>query len=62
MSSLSERDRYISNLLLIGIVKKNPIPMVDFALEAKRAEDMPATGLSWLCYFRPLGGLPPRRE
>jgi len=33
----------IGIILLIGIVKKNAILMIDFALEAQRREKLPAT-------------------
>jgi len=47
----------IGLLLLIGIVKKNAILMVDFALEAERAEDMrPREAIFQACLlrFRPI--------
>ena len=60
----------IGILLLIGIVKKNAIMMIDFALEAKRKENMSsAEAIYTACVlrFRPImmttlaalfGGLP----
>ena len=60
----------IGIILLIGIVKKNGIMMIDFALEAERKEGKnPADAIyqAWLLRFRPimmttmaalLGGLP----
>jgi multidrug efflux pump len=59
----------IGIILLIGIVKKNAIMMIDFALEAERAGNSPADSIYEACVrrFRPimmttmaalLGGLP----
>jgi hydrophobe/amphiphile efflux-1 (HAE1) family protein len=59
----------IGIILLIGIVKKNAIMMIDFALEAERAGNSPAESIYEACVrrFRPimmttmaalLGGLP----
>ena len=62
--------RLIGIILLIGIVKKNAIMMIDFALEAERVEHKPpeeAIFQACLLRFRPimmttmaalLGGLP----
>jgi len=47
----------IGMLLLIGIVKKNAILMVDFAIEAERAGNMPARDAIYqacLLRFRPI--------
>ena len=47
----------IGILLLIGIVKKNAILMIDFALEAKRTQHLPAAEaikLACLVRFRPI--------
>jgi multidrug efflux pump subunit AcrB len=37
-----ERHRLIGIILLIGIVKKNAILMIDFALEAERGQEPPS--------------------
>jgi HAE1 family hydrophobic/amphiphilic exporter-1 len=47
----------IGILLLIGIVKKNAILMIDFALDAKRSKNLPAEEaikLACLVRFRPI--------
>ena len=47
----------IGIILLIGIVKKNAIMMIDFAVEAERANDLPpATAIDQACLlrFRPI--------
>ena len=54
--SLSE-SATIGILLLIGIVKKNAILMIDFALDAKRSQNLPADQaikLACLVRFRPI--------
>jgi hydrophobic/amphiphilic exporter-1 (mainly G- bacteria), HAE1 family len=48
---------FIGIILLVGIVKKNGIMMVDFAIEAQRTESLkPATAIYQACLvrFRPI--------
>ncbi|HMF02012.1 MAG TPA: efflux RND transporter permease subunit [Terriglobia bacterium] len=48
---------FVGVIMLIGIVKKNAIMMIDFALEAQRTEDMPAAEAIYqgcLVRFRPI--------
>jgi multidrug efflux pump len=48
---------FLGILLLIGIVKKNAIMMIDFALEAERTQGLdPRAAIAWACSlrFRPI--------
>jgi HAE1 family hydrophobic/amphiphilic exporter-1 len=43
---------FVGIIMLVGIVKKNAIMMIDFAIEAQRKESKPAEAIYRACLTR----------